>query len=82
MPADLIENMVRERLDSALVVRDLVRSRSHGRDLIRRGFVTVDGEVERRASRPVNGSHQINLSADAPNFVSRGADTKIESDYN
>ena len=36
MPADLIENMVRERLDSALVVRGLVRSRSHGRDLIRR----------------------------------------------
>jgi 23S rRNA (cytidine1920-2'-O)/16S rRNA (cytidine1409-2'-O)-methyltransferase len=74
MPADLIENMVRERLDSALVVRGLVRSRSHGRDLIRRGFVTVDGAVERRASRPVNVEHKINLREDAPNFVSRGAE--------
>ncbi len=69
MPADLIENMVRERLDSALVVRGLVRSRSHGRDLIRRGFVTVDGAVERRASRPVNLPPEINLREDAPNFV-------------
>ena len=66
--------MVRERLDSALVVRGLVRSRSHGRDLIRRGFVVVDGTIERRASRPVNGTHMISLSADAPNFVSRGAE--------
>lgn len=66
--------MVRERLDSALVVRGLVRSRSHGRDLIRRGFVLVDGDVERRASRPVNGAHAIALLPDAPNYVSRGAE--------
>jgi 23S rRNA (cytidine1920-2'-O)/16S rRNA (cytidine1409-2'-O)-methyltransferase len=66
--------MVRERLDSALVVRGLVRSRSHGRDLIRRGFVLVDGDVERRASRPVNGGHTIGLTPNAPHYVSRGAE--------
>lgn len=69
--------MVPERLDSTLVVRGLVRSRSHGRDLIRRGFVIVDGAVERRASRPINGAHQVALSHDAPNYVSRGAEKLV-----
>jgi 23S rRNA (cytidine1920-2'-O)/16S rRNA (cytidine1409-2'-O)-methyltransferase len=69
--------MVPERLDSALVVRGLVRSRSHGRDLIRRGFVTVDSAIERRASRPVNGTHRIALTDGAPTYVSRGAEKLI-----
>jgi len=66
--------MVPERLDSTLILRGLVRSRSHGRDLIRRGFVVVDGTVERRASRPINGAHQVALTDDAPDYVSRGAE--------
>jgi 23S rRNA (cytidine1920-2'-O)/16S rRNA (cytidine1409-2'-O)-methyltransferase len=66
--------MSRERLDSALVARGLVRSRSSGRDLVRRGFVLVDGIVEHKASRQVNGEHVVSLSEDAPQFVSRGAE--------
>lgn len=74
MLGDRPSKMVRERLDNALVGRGLVRSRSHGQDLIRRGFVVVDGAIERRASRPVNGAHAIALRAEAPNYVSRGAE--------
>lgn len=66
--------MSRERLDNALVDRGLVRSRSSGRDFVRRGFVLVDGVVELKASRSVNAAHDIALKADAPKYVSRGAE--------
>lgn len=66
--------MSRGRLDTALVDRGLVRSRANGRDLVRRGFVLVDGLVELKASRAVNDVHHITLSEDAPRFVSRGAE--------
>ena len=69
--------MSRERLDSVLVERGLVRSRSSGRDLVRRGFVLVDGTVERKGSRSITPAHVITLREDAPKFVSRGAEKLI-----
>lgn len=69
--------MSRERLDSVLVDRGLVRSRSSGRDLVRRGFVLVDGTIERKGSRSINDSHVITLRPDTPKFVSRGAEKLI-----
>jgi 23S rRNA (cytidine1920-2'-O)/16S rRNA (cytidine1409-2'-O)-methyltransferase len=66
--------MSRERLDNALVARGLVRSRSSGRDLVRRGFVLVDGVAEFKASRAVNADHAIRLKENAPKYVSRGAE--------
>lgn len=69
--------MSRERLDSVLVERGLVRSRSSGRDLVRRGFVLVDGLVEIKASRSINAAHVISLREDTPQYVSRGAEKLI-----
>lgn len=66
--------MFRQRLDNALVDRGLVRSRASGRDLVRRGFVMVDGLLESKASRQVGVGHVITLSDDAPKYVSRGAE--------
>ena len=69
--------MSRERLDSVLVERGLVRSRSSGRDLVRRGFVMVDGTVERKGSRSITAAHVITLRDDTPKYVSRGAEKLI-----
>lgn len=66
--------MSRERLDSVLVERGLVRSRSSGRDLVRRGYVLVDGAIERKGSRSIKASQVITLQPDAPKYVSRGAE--------
>lgn len=66
--------MSRERLDSVLVERGLVRSRSSGRDLVRRGFVLVDGRVERKGSRSISPLQVISLREDTPKYVSRGAE--------
>lgn len=73
------EREARERLDSALVARGLVRSRASGRDLVRRGFVLVDDVVELKASRAVLPVHNIRLRADAPQYVSRGAEKLVEA---
>ncbi len=62
------------RLDNALVARGLARSRSHGQDLIRRGFVLVDGRIERKPSRQVGMAHALALSDGAPDYVSRGGE--------
>lgn len=69
--------MPRERLDSVLVERGLVRSRASGRDLVRRGFVLVDGMIEVKASRSINSAHVISMREDAPQYVSRGAEKLI-----
>ena len=70
--------MGRERLDNAIVARGLVASRSRARDLIVRGFVTVDGVVERRAARPVSEACGLAIADGAPDYVSRGAE-KLEA---
>ncbi len=64
----------RERLDNALVSRGICSSRSRAGDLIRRGFIEVDGAVERKAGRLVGARACVRLSDAAPNHVSRGGE--------
>lgn len=63
-----------ERLDQALVTRGLARSRSQAADLVRRGFVTVGGRVAHKPSLVVAPESGVELAADAPKFVGRGAE--------
>ena len=62
------------RLDIVLAARGLVPTRSRARDLIRRGFVTVDGVVTVKPSQSVACHSTIALLADAPEFVSRAGE--------
>jgi len=59
------------RLDVALVERALVPSRERAQALILAGVVRVDGETERRASRPVGPERALSIDEPA-RFVSRG----------
>ncbi len=62
------------RLDQAMVVRGLVRSRSRAQDLIRRGCVTVDGHIAAKTGLLVSQDAQIHIAANAAaDMVSRGA---------
>lgn len=65
--------MVRVRLDELLVRRGLVASRSRGADAIRRGAVTVDGTLARKAGQPVAENVRIEIDDAAAGYVSRGA---------
>jgi len=62
------------RLDMALVKRGLAPTRARARDLISRGFVTVDGRLKVKVAASVTAQNMINLSKDAPLYVSRGAE--------
>jgi 23S rRNA (cytidine1920-2'-O)/16S rRNA (cytidine1409-2'-O)-methyltransferase len=59
------------RLDVALVERALAPSRERAQALILAGVVRVDGETERRASRPVGSERALSIDEPA-RFVSRG----------
>lgn len=59
-----------QRLDVALASRGLARSRSHARQLIDAGQVTVDGRVARASAKVTSGS-DIEVAKD--HYVSRGA---------
>lgn len=60
------------RLDVALAAAGLARSRSHARELIRAGYVTVGGQVERRPAAPVTGVEHLQVAGDAmADLVSR-----------
>ena len=61
------------RLDQKLVILGIAPSRSRAQDLIKRGFVRVDGAVCDKPSLDI-GSREIELSSGAPKFVSRGAE--------
>ena len=65
------------RLDQTLVARGLVPSRARAQDLIRRGFVRVAGLVCDKPAFDVKGAPNIELAADAPGFVSRGAEKLV-----
>ena len=65
------------RLDQALVAQRLARSRSQAADLIRRGFVSVDGVVALRPSQSIGRGQAVTLSDAAPLFVGRGAEKLI-----
>lgn len=67
-------DQAKQRLDNALVARGLVRSRSQARDLIKRGFVEVDGKCVRKAAANVATTAHLALANEASRFVSRGGE--------
>jgi 23S rRNA (cytidine1920-2'-O)/16S rRNA (cytidine1409-2'-O)-methyltransferase len=69
--------MTRLRLDQALVVRQLVKTRSQAENYIKLGQVTVDGKTITKPGYFVNDGQKINLAADTQ-YVSRAA-LKLES---
>jgi 23S rRNA (cytidine1920-2'-O)/16S rRNA (cytidine1409-2'-O)-methyltransferase len=62
------------RLDQTLVARGLVPSRARAQDLIKRGFVRVDGKICDKPAAPVTEVQPIEIAPDAPGYVSRGAE--------
>jgi 23S rRNA (cytidine1920-2'-O)/16S rRNA (cytidine1409-2'-O)-methyltransferase len=62
------------RLDQMLVTRGLAPSRSRAQDLIKRGFVSVAGVRCDKPSYEAKDDVAIAISADAPSYVSRGAE--------
>lgn len=62
-----------ERLDRALVLRGLVRSRERARALVEQGLVRVGGVVVARPAEPVPDDAVIELIEDDHPYVSRGA---------
>jgi 23S rRNA (cytidine1920-2'-O)/16S rRNA (cytidine1409-2'-O)-methyltransferase len=70
------------RLDILVLSRGLALSRSRALDLIRRGFVRVDGAVVTKAGTNVSEAAMIDVSDTAPRHVSRGAEKLIAAlDY-
>ncbi len=62
------------RLDQMLVARGLAPSRARAQDLIKRGFVSVDGCICNKPALEVRDDLPIKISSDAPTYVSRGAE--------
>jgi 23S rRNA (cytidine1920-2'-O)/16S rRNA (cytidine1409-2'-O)-methyltransferase len=65
-----------KRLDMVIHERGIVKSRSKAQDLIKRGFVSVNGAVIIKPSTPVSESDAISTEG-APSFVGRGGE-KLE----
>ncbi|MDQ4077336.1 MAG: TlyA family RNA methyltransferase [Chloroflexota bacterium] len=61
----------KERLDVAMVERELAESRSQAQVLIMAGEVRVDGELARKASQKVTSESEIVVETPMP-YVSRG----------
>jgi 23S rRNA (cytidine1920-2'-O)/16S rRNA (cytidine1409-2'-O)-methyltransferase len=70
---------VKKRLDIALVERGLAESRSLAQARILEGKVRVAGQVERKASRSVDETAELEIEA-PPRFVSRGGE-KLEGAF-
>jgi len=66
--------MGKERLDTRLVALGLAATRSRARDLIQRGFVSVNGKVCDKPGREVDEAAGLIVSDAAPAYVSRGAE--------
>lgn len=64
--------MKRQRLDKALVERDIARSRSHAKELIGEGRVLVGGFPADKASTLVEHNDHIELEGDEFPWVGRG----------
>lgn len=62
-----------ERLDAALVRRDVVRSRAQAKEMLAAGRVLVDGQVERKASTKVGPEASLAVSGDLDPYVGRAA---------
>ena len=70
---------MRRRLDLALVERGLAESRTRAQALVMEGKVRVAGQVERKASRFLDDSAEIEVES-PPRFVSRGGE-KLEGAF-
>lgn len=70
---------MRLRLDLALVERGLAESRTRAQALVMEGKVRVAGQVERKASRVLDDSAEIEVES-PPRFVSRGGE-KLEGAF-
>ena len=66
------EEMVRTRLDRALVDRGLAATRSRARDLIARGCVLVNGAPQTKAGLEIRETDEVSVVSGANSFVSRG----------
>jgi 23S rRNA (cytidine1920-2'-O)/16S rRNA (cytidine1409-2'-O)-methyltransferase len=62
------------RLDQILVVRGLAPSRARAQDLIKRGFVSIGGYTCNKPALEVRDDLSVEISSDAPTYVSRGAE--------
>ena len=65
--------MIRQRLDEALVARQLYSSRARARDAILRGTILVDGEAARKPSQMVLQEAELTTADEAQKYVSRSA---------
>jgi 23S rRNA (cytidine1920-2'-O)/16S rRNA (cytidine1409-2'-O)-methyltransferase len=63
----------RQRLDDAMVERQIAESRARARSLVLAGDVLVDGQVVRTAGKPVRSEQEIALK-ERQRFVSRGGE--------
>lgn len=62
-----------QRLDLALVARDLVKSRAKAQSLIADGRVYIDGGVTTKANRKVTAETEITVDQPETDWVGRGA---------
>jgi 23S rRNA (cytidine1920-2'-O)/16S rRNA (cytidine1409-2'-O)-methyltransferase len=62
-----------QRLDEALVSRDLAHSRSRARDMVLRGSVQVNGSVSTKPSKSILKTDSILVTDTAQTYVSRAA---------
>ena len=60
-----------------LVARGLAPSRARAQDLIKRGFVRVGGSICDKPAQDVKDHLPIEISSEAPTFVSRGAEKLV-----
>jgi 23S rRNA (cytidine1920-2'-O)/16S rRNA (cytidine1409-2'-O)-methyltransferase len=65
--------VIRQRLDEALVARQLYPSRARARDAILRGTILVDGEPARKPSQMVLQDAVLTTADEAQKYVSRSA---------
>ncbi len=65
--------MIRQRLDEALVARQLYVSRARARDAVLRGTILVDGEPARKPSQMVLQDALLTTADQAQPYVSRSA---------
>jgi 23S rRNA (cytidine1920-2'-O)/16S rRNA (cytidine1409-2'-O)-methyltransferase len=72
--ANALKPDIMARLDQTLVVRGLAPSRARAQDLIKRGYVRVAGRICDKPSFEANDAPDIEIDANAPHFVSRGAE--------
>lgn len=67
------------RLDNLLTERGLANTRSRARDLIKRGFVIVDGTQANKPAQMISETASLEVTGDANHYVSRGAEKLIKA---